>query len=254
MAAPHLPMPVLTPPIAGPRERLVEHGIDALTDVELLVLLLGTGNATEPVELVATRLLSDQGGLVGLRQAGVGELTTRRGLGVAKGARIAAAVELGRRIGIANAHVTRYRLPDSRAVDTWARTRLATLDHEELWMLAVDGHNALRAARCVARGGLHGMYVAARDPLRAALREGASSFILVHNHPSGDPTPSKEDISFTASVAAAADVISTPLLDHVVVARNGFRSMLEDGILPTLAPSARPAADNSSRATPTRRT
>jgi DNA repair protein RadC len=75
------------------------------------------------------------------------------------------------------------------------------------------------------------MYVAPRDPLRAALREGASAFVLVHNHPSGDPTPSREDISFTAAVADAARVVATPLVDHVIVTRSEFASMLELNLL-----------------------
>jgi DNA repair protein RadC len=80
------------------------------------------------------------------------------------------------------------------------------------------------------------MFVGARDPLRAALREGASAFVLVHNHPSGDPTPSAEDIAFTAKVARAARIVSTPLLDHVIVTRNGRSSMLELDMIP--APDA----------------
>jgi DNA repair protein RadC len=216
----------------GPRERLVDVGIDALGDAELLALLLGTGHPAESVEVLASRLLDEQGGLAGLARAGVGELSARRGVGLAKGARIAAAVELGRRIALAGSRLSNVRLPDCRAVDAWARPRLGTLDHEELWMLSLDGNNRLRAARRVASGGLHGMYVSARDPLRIALREGASAFILVHNHPSGDPTPSAEDATFTASLAAAARVVSTPLLDHVIVARGGYASMLELDLIP----------------------
>jgi DNA repair protein RadC len=218
--------------VTGPRERLVDVGVDALADAELLALLLGTGSATEPVEVLAARLLHEHGGIDGLSHAGVGELASRRGLGVAKGSRIAAAVELGRRMAIASTRLTAVRLPDCRAVHAWGRARLATLDHEELWILALDGNSRLRAARCVARGGLHGMHVATRDPLRIALREGASAFILVHNHPSGDPTPSHEDIAFTAAICAAADIVSTPLLDHVVVASDGFSSMLQQKLLP----------------------
>jgi DNA repair protein RadC len=215
----------------GPRERLVDVGIDALGDADLLALLLGTGHSAEPVEILAARLLVEQGGLAGLARAGVGELAERRGIGTAKGARIAAAIELGKRVVVASARVSEVRLPDCRAVDAWARPRLGPLDHEELWILALDGNNRLRAARRVASGGLHGMYVSARDPLRIALREGASAFVLVHNHPSGDPTPSKEDVTFTASIAAAARVVSTPLLDHVVVARDGYASMLDLDLL-----------------------
>jgi DNA repair protein RadC len=93
--------------------------------------------------------------------------------------------------------------------------------------------NALRAARRVAAGGLHGIHVQARDPLRIALREGASAFLLVHNHPSGDPTPSREDLDFTRAIADAARQVGAPLVDHVVVARSGFVSMLEAGLLPS---------------------
>src|SRR5258708_6677875 len=110
-------------------------------------------------------------------------------------------------------------------VDAWARSRLVPLDHEELWLLALDGRNGLRSARRVASGGLHGMHVTARDPLRLALREGASAFVLVHNHPSGDPTPSDEDVSFTRNIAAGAAIVGVPLVDHVVVARDGFKSI-----------------------------
>jgi DNA repair protein RadC len=216
----------------GPRERLVDVGIDALGDAELLALLLGTGHPMESVDVLASRLLEEQGGLAGLARAGAGELAARRGIGTAKGARIAAAIELGKRALFATAALSRVKLPDCRAVDAWARPRLGSLDHEELWMLALDGNNRLRAARRVASGGLHGMYVSARDPLRFALREGASAFILVHNHPSGDATPSREDITFTASLAAAARVVSTPLLDHVVVARASYTSMLDLNLIP----------------------
>ncbi len=219
-------------PGAGPRERLADAGIDSLGDADLVALLLGTGHAEESVLVLAQRLLEEQGGIDGLARAGVGELACRRGVGVAKGARLAAAVELGRRVGMASSRALGVRLSDPCAVDSWGRPRLGALDHEELWMLALDGQHRLRGARRVASGGLHGMFVSARDPLRAALREGASAFVLVHNHPSGDPTPSAEDITFTGKVAAAGRVVSTPLLDHVVVTRARFASMLELGMIP----------------------
>ncbi|MBV9947959.1 MAG: JAB domain-containing protein [Myxococcales bacterium] len=169
--------------------------------------------------------------MAGLARAGVGELTGRRGLGVAKAARLAAAIELGRRVALAASLEPATTLPNRAAVEAWARPRLSTLDHEELWALALDGRHGLRAARKVACGGIHGMHVAPRDALRVAVREAASAFILVHNHPSGDPSPSQEDVAFTRAIAEAARVVGTPLLDHVVVARRRASSMLEMGIL-----------------------
>jgi DNA repair protein RadC len=83
----------------------------------------------------------------------------------------------------------------------------------------------------VASGGIHGLHVGARDPLRIAIREAASAFVLVHNHPSGDPTPSSEDVAFTGSLAEAATLVGTPLLDHVIIARRRAVSMLELGLI-----------------------
>jgi DNA repair protein RadC len=214
----------------GPRERALMVGVEHLGDAELVAILLGTGCAGLPVNVLAALLLEEQGGIGGLARAGVGELAQRAGVGPAKGARVAAAVELGRRAAFAASHEPHVRMPDRRAVEAWAHPRLATLDHEELWLLALDGHHGLRATRRVASGGIHGLHVAARDPLRIALREGASAFVLVHNHPSGDPCPSPEDVSFTRSIAEAGALVGTPLLDHVVVARRRSCSMLELGI------------------------
>jgi DNA repair protein RadC len=216
---------------AGPRERAVAVGVEQLGDAELVAIVLGTGRAGLPVSVLAVLLLEEHGGVAGLARAGIGELAQRAGVGTAKGARIAAAVELGRRAASGASLEAAVRLPDRQAVEAWAHPRLATLDHEELWLLALDGHHGLRAARRVASGGIHGLHVAARDPLRIALREGASAFVLVHNHPSGDPAPSAEDIAFTRAVERAAAVVGTPLLDHVVIARRRAASMLELGML-----------------------
>jgi DNA repair protein RadC len=108
---------------------------------------------------------------------------------------------------------------------------METLDHEELWLLALDGRSGLRAARRVAQGGLSGLHVPVADPLRVALREGARAAVLVHNHPSGDAEPSEADLAFTKRVVAAAEIVGVPLVDHVIVARSGHVSMLERGWL-----------------------
>lgn len=178
---------------------------------------------------VAVDLLADLGGIGGLGRTTPDELEARlaaasvrlKPLGCALG--IAAAFELGRRV--ANDATVPASIANSADVAAWAMPRLAALDHEELWLLALDGRSHVRAVRCVAKGGLHGMGVRPADPLRLALRAAASGFVLVHNHPSGDPSPSREDISFTQRVAAAAVVVGMPLLDHVVVSRAGFASV-----------------------------
>jgi DNA repair protein RadC len=130
-------------------------------------------------------------------------------------ARIGAALELGRRLVLRDTE-ERPWLPDSRAVFRYARSRWRNLEHEELWVLALDAQHRLRASVRAAQGGLHGMQLAVRDPLRLALREAASAFVLVHNHPSGDPSPSADDLEITrggvsSSSATRAATSRTPL-------------------------------------------
>ena len=215
----------------GARERAADVGVSSLADAELLALVLGTGNPGEPVGMLAQSMLEELGGVEGIARAGIGELTETRGLGLARGARVAAATELGRRAYAASSRRDGASFADATAVDAWARPRLVTLDHEELWALALDGRNRLRAARRIAAGGLHGLHVLPRDVLRAMLREAASTFVLVHNHPSGDSQPSEEDVGFTMRIVEAARVVATPLVDHVVIGAPGYTSMLEAGIL-----------------------
>lgn len=146
-------------------------------------------------------------------------------LGSRPATRLRAAVELGRRLGARGRRPHEPVLPHPEAVFGWAEERLVTLDHEELWVLAVDAKNQLRSARMVARGGVFGVVIAPRDILREVLREGAPGFLLVHNHPSGDPAPSPDDLHFTRAVASVAKAVGVPLLDHVIVGRTGYVSL-----------------------------
>src|SRR5262249_7988859 len=149
-----------------------------------------------------------------------------------------AAVELGRRVAAAKNLSRPPRVQSGEGGDSWAPAQLAPPEHEELWGLAPDGTKRLRAAPRGAMGGLHALHVSPRDPLRVALREGASAFVLVHNHPSGDPTPSEQDIEFSRRIAVGGELVGTPLLDHVVVARDGYVSLLDQGLLPEPNPNA----------------
>jgi DNA repair protein RadC len=208
-------------------KRAITTGIDSLGDAELVALVLGTGGGGASLANLAAVLVEEHGGFAGLARAGVGELSQRKDIGSGKAVRLAAAIELGRRAMLAAALEAMTCLPDRDAVVAWARPKLATLDHEELWTLLLDGRNGLHAARRVASGGIHGLSVSVRDVLRIALREAASAFILVHNHPSGVPTASREDQTFTRAVTEGAKLVGCPLLDHVIVARQRASSMLD---------------------------
>ncbi len=218
------------------REQALQGRSENLSDSELIAVLLGTGCEGQNALATATALLDFAGSLSALRRLGPHLLALQRGVGPAKAARITAAIELGRRWWLADLLATPAAVLRSfESVVHWARERLAALDHEELWPLALDGRNRLLHARCVARGGQHGCAVSARDILRVALRDGASGLVVVHNHPSGDPHPSSEDITMTTALVTACEAVGLPLLAHVIVAAPRAVSLFELGVLPVSA-------------------
>lgn len=214
-----------------PRERGMTDGFETLSDFELVAVLLGTGERGRKVTQLAFDLLEYTGGLAGLAEQGVHSITSKRGVGLAKAARIGAALELGRRVLAEQASAVRLTIGSSADVAAWARSRLSGLDHEQVWVLSLDGRNGLRAARRVAEGGLHGCSLEARDVLRAVLRAAASGFVLVHNHPSGDPAPSDEDVDLTTHIVECGRAVGTPLLDHVIVAGAAYSSLFDLGLI-----------------------
>jgi len=151
-------------------------------------------------------------------------------LGRGGGLRMSAALELARRATRPRER-TATRFVSAAAVHAWALPRLRDVEHEELWLLSLSRTHQLVAARRLGQGGGAGLSVERRDIFRVALREGAHAILLLHNHPSGDPEPSEQDIFFTRTVEAAGRIVGVPLLDHVVVAREGYASMLERGII-----------------------
>lgn len=209
------------------RERALESGVHELGDAELICLLLGTGSAGHSVEQVALALLEAAGGLEGIARLGPHAFSTQPGVGPVKAARLSAAMELGRRVLIRSLAERRQAIDCFEAAADWARPRLAALDHEEVWLLCLDGRSGLKASVRIAQGGLHGCALTARDVLAPAVKNGAAAILLVHNHPSGDPEPSVDDVEMTKHVAKCAELIGIPLVDHVVIARHGARSVLD---------------------------
>jgi DNA repair protein RadC len=210
------------------RERALSSGVLELGDAELVTLLLGTGSVGHSVERVALALLEAAGGLEGIARLSPHTFAAQPGVGPVKAARLAAALELGRRVLIRSLTEERPLIDCFEAAADWARPRLAALDHEEVWLLCLDGRSGLKASVRVAQGGLHGCALTARDVLAPAVKNGAAAILLIHNHPSGDPQPSPDDVEMTKHVAKCAELIGIPLLDHVVVARSGARSILQE--------------------------
>jgi DNA repair protein RadC len=228
-------VPALAPfaaPDAELRARALRTGAHTLGDLELVALILARARSQKSALGVAARLLDDAGGLLGLARLGLSGLASRPGMDLAAASRLVAALELGRRAAALALGEERETIGCFESVVRWARPRLAALEHEEVWLLSLDGRNGLKTARRIAQGGLHGCALTPRDVLQPAVRDGASAIVLVHNHPSGEPGPSTQDVDMTRAVAMACDVVGVPLLDHVIVARGGATSLLELGALP----------------------
>jgi DNA repair protein RadC len=225
------------PPVAfGPRERLARRGADVLTDEELVALLLGTGSQNEPVHHLAARLLAEHGGLRRLARAGLGQLGAVRGLGTSKAARLVSAFELARRLSVPGEPPTRIR--SSADVDALLRPRLAHLEVEHFVVLALDARHRVLREIWLAKGTVTACPVSAADVYRAVLREPAPAVLVAHNHPSGEPAPSAEDVALTHRLVEAGELLGVRFVDHVVVAREGYASLVELGLV---APGRRAA-------------
>ena len=214
-----------------PRERLWTLGAAALTSAELLALVLGTGGGGKSVLEVAGRMLEPgEGSLRRLAARPPAELVRLAGVGPTKAARLLAAFELAARI----AREGRAALPRIREPEDVVRlfqSRLRDLAVEEFHLLALDSQSQVLRDVLVTRGLLNSSLVHPREVFRPAIAEAAAGIIVVHNHPSGDPTPSAEDRAVTQQLAAAGQLLDLPLYDHVILAGDRFISFATEGLL-----------------------
>jgi DNA repair protein RadC len=212
-----------------PRERLIAHGPEVLSDSELLAIVLGSGSAGENVVDLARRILEEIGGLGGLTRADVAALQRSRGLGPAKAAQLAAAIELGRRAGRID-HGERPLLTSPEAVFQYLGNRFMGKTEEQAYVLALDSRGRLLGSATAVSGGVNGVTVRGAEVFREPVVLRATQAIIVHNHPSGDPRPSKSDILTTKSLIAAGSALGIDLVDHVIVGQNRFVSMKREGL------------------------
>ena len=214
-----------------PRERLWSLGPAALTTAELVAIVIGTGKGGRGVLEVAARLLEvSDGSLRRLAQRPRSELLRAEGIGPTKAGRLAAAFELGARL----AREERPPLPRIREPADVVRLfsgRLRDLQVEEFHLLALDSQSQVLREVLITRGLLNSSLVHPREVFRAAIVEAAAGIIVVHNHPSGDPTPSAEDRAVTRQLAEAGRLLDLPLYDHVVIAADRFVSFATAGLL-----------------------
>lgn len=212
-----------------PRERLEQLGAGALSTAELLAILLRVGIEGENAVHMAQRLLNEMGGLSGIQRASFHDVCQRKGLGPAKAAQIKAAIEIGSRLR-SQAADEKPAVHSPADAAEYVRYEMCALDHEELWVMLLDVRNHILQVEKLYRGSLTASTVRVGEIFRAAIARNSANIIIFHNHPSGDPTPSPEDIALTRAISQAGTLLDIDVLDHVVIGQGRFVSLKERGL------------------------
>jgi DNA repair protein RadC len=225
LAIRHLPAP------ERPRERLKNHGPRALTSAELIAILLGAGSEGRSALDVSRELLAScQGSLRKLASRPLPALTAVRGIGLARAVTIHAALELGHRMS-SEETIEGVQLKSARDVYQIYAPRIQDLPIEEFHVATLDSQHRLQSDVLVTRGLLNAALAHPREVFRHAIAENAYAIMLVHNHPSGDPTPSEHDKFITSQLHLSGQILGIPVLDHIIIGRGRFASFAELGIL-----------------------
>ena len=213
-----------------PRERLLKHGAEILSDVELLTILLRVGERGKSAFELAQEVLIACGGLHGLDAKSMHELCEIKGIGLAKSAQIKAALELAKRLHEEKSPL-RECFRTSREVFDYMRLRVRNQAREQFFVLLLTVRNKLIKEKKLFEGTLHESQVNAREVVKLAINEQAGSVVFVHNHPSGEPSPSAEDISITKKLQRACMAVEVCVLDHVIVGGDRYFSFADEGML-----------------------
>jgi len=206
-----------------PREKLAKFGAADLSNAELLAILLRVGIEGENAVQLATNLLLEFGGLRGLYHTPFSKLCQRRGIGPAKAAQLMAALELGRKFSMVEKAVQAVHSPQD--VYDLMGDALSLLEQEEMWILYLDVRNQIIEKEMMYRGTANSASIRVGELFKGAVRNNANGIILIHNHPSGDPSPSGEDIALTKSAMQAGKLLDIEVVDHVVIGRGIFKSI-----------------------------
>ena len=214
-----------------PRERLLKLGAEALSAQEILAVILGRGTKGEPVMMTSQKLVSRFGNLKGIANASVEELIQTTGIGPAKAAQIKAALELSRRLEADASEKPRAILKSPEDVAAEVRSQLKGKKKEHFLVLCLDTRNRLIDCKLVSMGSLDTSVVHPREVFKEAISSCAASVIFAHNHPSGDPEPSKEDVELTRRLVKAGEIVGIDVLDHIIVCDEGFISLKARNLL-----------------------
>lgn len=211
-----------------PREKMIRLGAAALGDNELLALVLGSGSRELDALHLANRLLEQCGGLHGLTRSAVGDLRHVPGVGAARATQILAAVELGRRTLVRGA-AERPRLTTPRQLASYLLPQYGAGAVEQFGIVMLDTKHRVVRIKVVSSGSLDATVVHPREVFREATSASAAAIVLFHNHPSGDPTPSPDDLVLTTRMVNAGDIMGIEVLDHLILADQKYFSLVESG-------------------------
>jgi DNA repair protein RadC len=214
-----------------PREKLLEKGQAALSDAELLAIILGSGSANESAVDLGKRILASvENNLVELSRLGIPELKRFKGVGEAKAINILAALELGRRRRQSES-LERKSITSSRDVFEIMHPLLADQIFEEFWIITLTRANKVKSTFRISEGGVSGTVADPKKIFKKALDDNASALIICHNHPSGTNRPSDSDKEITKKCVEAGRFLDLPLLDHVIIAQDSFFSFADEGLI-----------------------
>ncbi len=229
-----------------PREKFLNNGAGALTDEELIALLLRTGGVNFSAIDLAREILKSAGGLSNLHKYDIQKLLSHKYVNSAKAVAVKAAVEIAHRINYYSAPPT-SQIIKPEDVYNILRKELAGQTKEFLLLISIDSRNKFISKDLISVGTLNETIVSPRERFAAALNKNAACIIIAHNHPSNDPTPSKEDISVTEKIAKLGKAMNIPLLDHLIITDSGYISMKQLNIFTTFDSSEKKGGDNNEK-------
>ncbi|TPG40014.1 RadC family protein [Flavobacterium pectinovorum] len=213
-----------------PREKLILKGKEALSNAELIAILIGSGSRNESAVDLSRRILASVDNLNSLAKLSLSQLMNFKGIGEAKAIAIVAALELGRRRRVEET-VQLIRITSSKMVFDIMQPIIGELSHEEFWVLFLNNSNKVVSKSQLSRGGITGTIVDVRLIFKLALENGATGLILSHNHPSGNLLPSDADREVTKKIKLAGDSLDVKVLDHLIITETKYYSFVDEGIL-----------------------
>lgn len=214
-----------------PKEKLLRYGEEALTNSELLAIILRTGTKGENVLNLSQRIIAELEGLNGILNASMHEMTKIKGVKEAKASQIIAIAELFRRFNTYKSLNEFKRVNSPRDIFNILHGEMVTYNQEILKLITLNTKNEIIKIKDVFKGSLNSSLIHPREIFKEAIKNSAASIVICHNHPSGDPTPSNEDISVTTRINEASKIIGINLIDHIIIGREQYVSLKEQGIL-----------------------